>query len=295
MLPGGMVRRSWLLSLFAAIVGFCLYAYDDWCDALHLPSVKAFLGSIEFVMLVPGLALMAFTISENFRLKERAYADRLVLERERRFQFLGRIAASVAHEIRNPLHNQRLLLDELRLVVSSGDRLLDRIDANLDRLDHAVSLVYELASPGGSPEREDAQDISLPAVVEAAIDQLSIRLPEAGGIVREAPVPFPRVRGSVAAIQIVAENLLRNAVQSAAGSTVRVSFECTSVTCSLIVRNPGSIPPEVLAGDTAWEARPGGLGIGIAIARTLAQTCGGDLLLHNEGGQVVAQMVLRRA
>ncbi len=60
------------------------------------------------------------------------------LERKKRLEALGRVAAGVAHEFRNPLGGIRLTIDSLRRTLDEPGERLDRIDRAVHHLDHIV-------------------------------------------------------------------------------------------------------------------------------------------------------------
>ncbi len=60
------------------------------------------------------------------------------LERKKRLEALGRVAAGVAHEFRNPLGGIRLTIDSLRRTLDAPGERLDRIDRAVHHLDHIV-------------------------------------------------------------------------------------------------------------------------------------------------------------
>lgn len=288
-------RRSWLIAAVATLVGFALFYYDDLLDESHLSSgIHTMVEVVEFVLLGPGMGVLAFILCEYLRISQ----ERLRNERERaqqqRFLLLGRIAASVAHEVRNPLHNIRLLIDEMHHSggMPADAPLCKRVEANLERINRAVELVYQLAKPAGVVTAVEV-GVDLAALANEAVEAETSRsgTPIARGIVTDPAL----VACPAATVRIVLDNLLRNAV--AGGGDVRVEVRGGDATWEAVVCNRGTLPADLLAdgGDEPLaSAKEGGLGLGLFISHQLLRSVGGSLRLSQHGGMVEACLRLPR-
>lgn len=271
-------RHSLLAAVAAGLAGLALWGLDDriitpWLGADH-PLHEA-TETAELLILCPGMAVLAWLVAERLRLQQ----ARLALAREQRFAALGRVAAAVAHEVRNPLHILGLLCDELR-----ADGRLDAaahtdLRRQLARIGGAVTQVYALARPaaGGEPTGDLAA-----AARAAAARHAGAAL---GPLPAAAPVACPDE-----ALAVIIDNLLRNAL--AAGGAARLAVEPGAAGWVLSVRNPGRLPPQA-ADEGAGDG--GGLGLGLFIVRHLAARAGGDLTLRQEGEAVLARLTLPAA
>jgi signal transduction histidine kinase len=289
-------RRSWLIAAAATLVGFGFYYYDDLLDESHLASgIHTVVEVVEFILLGPGMGVLAFILCEYLRMAQ----DRLRIEQERaqqqRFLILGRIAASVAHEVRNPLHNIRLLIDELHHNgdMPVGQPLCQRVEANLERINRAVELVYQLAKPAGVATQVEV-GVDLVTIVREAVQAESTR----SGIPIASALPdVPAVVACPAAtLRIVLDNLLRNAV--ATGGPVRCEVASHGDIWQVVISNRGELPADLLGeegGEGAHDsAKVGGLGLGLFISRQLLRGVGGGLALAQQGDQVEARLRLPR-
>ncbi|MBA3699945.1 MAG: HAMP domain-containing histidine kinase [Planctomycetes bacterium] len=288
-------RRSWLIAVAATMVGLAFYYYEDLLDESHIPSgIHTAVEAVEFVLLGPGMGVLAFILCEYLRIVQ----DKLRSERERaqqqRFLILGRIAASVAHEVRNPLHNIRLLIDEMHHSGSmpADQPLCQRVEANLERINRAVELVYQLAKPTTVTTQVDI-GVDLVAITREALDAETAR----SGLRIEATLPATPapVACPAATLRIVLDNLLRNAV--AAGGVVRCEVVPGNGIWQAVIRNRGDLPAEVLGEGTDEahdSAKAGGLGLGLFISRQLLRSVGGGLVLAQQGDEVEARVCLPR-
>src|SRR5262249_31421783 len=100
---------------------------------------------------------------------------------------------------------------------------------------------------------------------------------------------LPQVAVDAVQIQQVVVNLVRNAIDAAKHADapdVRVATELTDDAVLMTVEDNGpGIPPERLQGlfKAFSSTKSRGLGLGLAISRTIAQTHGGDLKVDPGG------------
>jgi|GEM_PF-158249 len=287
--------RSWLAGIGGMIVGSTLFAIDVAVDQLHIGTehLHFWIECIEFAIVGPGLGAACLLLVERLRISREAVERRAAEERANRFQVLGRMAAAVAHEVRNPLHTLRLVQDELchDLPALHNHPLRLEVERNLERIDRAVELVYQLARPS-------ADDV---AVIDAAAALREVIAAHAGRatIDLSAPAGPALVNASTSGLRMVLDNLLRNAVEATPrGGAIAVRLAAGDDGWELTMVNPGVLPAGVASGslgDPGESQKSGGLGLGLAIARHLAGHAGGELTLGQEGDQVRAHLRLPAA
>jgi signal transduction histidine kinase len=289
--------RSWILGAVALAFGLGLYVYDDWCEQVQIPIAKTILNGLEIIVMGPAMAVLAFLLSERLRVSDLLHRRQLAEEREQRFRFLGWIAMSMAHEVKNPLHNLHLVTNELDLRAAGDDhRLIGNLRQNLERLDRATRLIYALARPPRPSSDEDLQPVEVTALLDEVVAEAQGRA-ERQAAVDAVPAATPvHADGDREAMRIVLSNLMRNAIEAADGGPVTVRCFEESAATVVVIRNQGTMPPEVaVESDGLPSRKPGGLGVGIAIARHLAAALRGRLRFSSDAGWVSARLELPRA
>ncbi|MGH7439702.1 MAG: sensor histidine kinase [Polyangiaceae bacterium] len=223
---------------------------------------------------VTVVALLAGYLADRLRLAGGALqaANRRAMEAERQ-AVLGRIAAGLAHEIRNPLGSITGSIEMLREspVLSDDDRrLCDIIRREARRLNDLVGDMVDLSRPR-APKAE-ATDVGGIAKDVVALAASATRTADVK-VVYEGPDEEVWARCDGAQIRQVLWNLVRNAVQATpAGSSVYVRVRRGAAEVQIAVDDEGPGVPEY-AGDKIFDesftTRTHGAGIGLAVVKRI--------------------------
>ncbi len=214
---------------------------------------------------------------------------------------MGRLTASIAHEVRNPLSaiNQAAqLLEEDGTVAPEGQRLLAMIRNNSKRIDRIVGEVLQL----NRRDRQQPETIALADFLRNLVDEIVQAENIAPGSVQIA-IPEELVvifdRGH---FNQILWNLVRNAWQhcqkkeASVRIAARAGYMGDAVIFELADDGPG-IPAELRGQvfEPFFTTRPGGTGLGLYIARELADANGATLELLPKSPGAHFRMTLKRA
>jgi two-component system, NtrC family, sensor histidine kinase PilS len=214
---------------------------------------------------------------------------------------MGRLTASIAHEVRNPLSaiNQAAqLLEEDGVVAPEGTRLLGMIRNNAKRIDRIVGEVLQL----NRRDRQQPETVSFADFMRALTDEITQaeNMPP-GSVALQVPDDLLIIFDRGHLNQIV-WNLIRNAwqhCQKREGSirvVARAGYMGDAVICELMDDGPGipaELRPQIF--EPFFTTRPGGTGLGLYIARELADANGAALELLPKGPGAHFRMTLKRA
>jgi signal transduction histidine kinase len=201
---------------------------------------------------------------------------------------IGSFAASLAHEVRNPLSAVRLDLERAREGVTGDDRvatLLDRALQQIDRLDATVSGSLRIARSGNVPMTPlDIRDPIRAAVAAAAPDFAA----RGARLDPSLPPDALMVHGNSAALEQLLLNLLLNAAaalpaQGSASVEARLLDDAVEIT----VRDDGrGIAPDELdrVFDPFYTTREDGTGLGLTIVLRIADAHGAELGIESQLG-----------
>ena len=229
-------------------------------------------------------------LTERKRAEESLHKMQIELAHANRVATMGQLTASIAHEVNQPI-TAAVLNAEAAL------RWLGAQPPNLDQVRGSLGLVVEAGTRAGNviegiralvkkaPPRQACLDLNeaIAEVItltrgEAAKTGVSVRTDLADGL--------PLIYGDRVQLQQVVLNLIINAIEAMSGvtETPRALLICTQkaepngVLVEVRDSGPGFAPATIeRLFDAFHTTKPGGLGLGLSICRSIIETHGGRL------------------
>ncbi|MCA1963134.1 MAG: HAMP domain-containing protein [Prosthecobacter sp.] len=284
----------WLLSLGAAVLGAGLLV-DAWILKKAIQPVEQIISAAERISRgnlgtrieshsgSSELARLTKVLNETFASLERAFAQQ------------SRFSADVAHELRTPVS---VLIAEAQSALErdrSGAEYRETISTTLRaarRMSGLIEALLDLAKiESGSDADRSLCDL---AALSAEVIESLRGMAGTQDITLSATLnPAPCVANAAQITQVIA-NLVNNAVQhNLSGGEVRIRTGSDDGGASVQIENTGpGIPAEDLPhvferfyrADSSRSRRSGGVGLGLAICKAIADIHGAKLKAESEPG-----------
>lgn len=214
------------------------------------------------------------------------------LTTQRRLASLGRVAAGLAHEVRNPLAAIKIRVDLLREQEPGGHKavLLGAVADEVERLDAVVDDLLTFARTG-----ESRSEVELGELVCKRVEASS---PWAKHEHVEVSCRCEHVMASLDArgLERVIDNLVRNAVEATPRGgkvDVVVGVEDGQIIVDVLDDGPGVLAEIV---DDLFEpfvtTKDTGTGLGLALSRTIVEAHGGALSYRRVAGRSAFRLSL---
>ncbi|HET7622734.1 MAG TPA: ATP-binding protein [Gemmatimonadaceae bacterium] len=200
------------------------------------------------------------------------------LAESERIASLGVLASGLAHEIKNPLASLQMGLYLLERQGADGSKL-SRIRRDVRRIDDIVCglLRYTNHEPVERPGLVDVRPI-----VSNCVAELRPLAEDRGARLTERYAhESASVLGLPGQVRLVVSNILTNAIDSIPdGGAIHVELELSTSLVEISVADTGpGIPPELRDRifQLNFSTKPGGSGIGLALARRETERLGGHI------------------
>lgn len=244
-----------------------------------------------------AFAVQTSLVLEYRRLRER---DDRAASLERAEATSTAILRAVSHDLRTPLATMRASVDGLvsgSLDAEDRSELVAAVESSTEQLERLIDNLLDLSRVQSGLVHPVLRDRSLEEVLP-----LAVAGHPGGAVSLELDESAPLVRTDAGLLERVVANLVANAVRVSSGKPVRVLAHVLpdSVDILVVDRGPG-VPPELRERmfepfQRLDDSTPGGLGLGLAVARGLTEAVGGTLTAEDTpGGGLTMVLSIPRA
>lgn len=255
----------------------------------YYPVLSAFGRTLALTAALITLVVVVLSVI-RVRLERRTIQLERQLSRSENLAAMGRLTATLAHEIKNPLAIIRGSAQRLGRLEPEAERMARFVVEEADRLSNTMGRYLQFARGDQAPAGEGDAVAPLVAtldLLEGELRSRSVALERVG-----APWPAAPVRLDNESLKQVYLNLILNAVEAMEGGgrlTVGAHLRPGRVEVAFTDDGPG-IPPEVLRklGQPFTTTKARGSGLGLFLARRLVRSAGGDLHIESREGHGTA-------
>lgn len=224
-------------------------------------------------------------IVHDLTMRKKAEKDMLLAER---LSMTGKIARTIAHEVRNPLTNLTLALEQLKDEMPADNESVtlfsDIIERNANRIEQ---LIGEMLN-SSRPRELDLQLVSVREILEEtlalAIDRMNLKQIR---LERHEFGEMPRLLVDKEKIKIALLNIIINAVEAMNPGTGVLTIRVERTPGLLVVYvadNGKGIPPDDLEKlfDPFFTSKEGGMGLGLTSTRNILTGHGASVDVTSE-------------
>jgi signal transduction histidine kinase len=195
--------------------------------------------------------------------------------------------AAISHDLRTPLARMRFKLEK------APPELKTSLASDVEQMEAMVSAVLAFIREGA--EARPRERLDLLSVVEVAVDNAAA----AGGDVELAGVEALIVEADALGLQRLFANLIENAVKYGGGARVKIHAEGGEGVVEVLDEGPGLPETELervfqpfYRGEPSRSRDTGGIGLGLAVARSIARAHGGEVGLTGGTSGLTARVRL---
>jgi len=204
-----------------------------------------------------------------------------LVSRNQRLSAIGKMAASLAHQIRTPLAGALLYLSQCRSRRDDAERST-LLEKGIDRLRHLDLLVQDMlvfARGRGAGER-----VRIAELFRDVYDAAMAVKPAGAHLIVHGTDALVELDGNRTALTAALTNLINNAFESLPNVVVTLKAQLRGDRVEFTVQDNGpGIAPSIQSRvfEPFFSTRPAGTGLGLAVVKTVTEAHGGALALDS--------------
>ena len=296
-----------VLFVTTLITGFFVWRFTRPIKELSTAARKVAVGNFD--VQVPAerldeMGTLASAFNEMTAKLGRARELENQLHQAEKGAVVGRLAAAIAHEIRNPLNYINLTLDHLRSSFAPADpnkrntfvQLTTQLKAEVARINRHITDFLKYSRPS----KLDLQELDVRAEAEDALRLIEARADECRiktNIIQDGPLPA--VMADREALRSVFTNLVINAVEAIDSEGGNISIKLSNPETNSVKVEISDTGRGIAAQDISkvfepyFSTKETGTGLGLAIVKKAIDDHGGTIsVVSKEGSGTTFTIIL---
>ena len=292
--PAYRRRDPYIVALVEAVGGRTLLLLpllkeDELVGAIGILREQAEPFTESQIKLLTDFAVQATIALESTRRERQYHGVQIELAHTNRVATIGQLAASIAHELKQPIA-------AARISAGAGLRFFDKNPPALAEVREALACIVNDTDRAGdvvdrinalfkkTPPRKEALDVNT-AILQVAMLTHSEAINNGVTVRTQLADHLPHLEGDRVQLQQVMLNLIVNAIQAmsdvaADRRDLLISSEATKDGVHVGVRDTGpGLSPESLPRlfEPFYTTKPEGMGMGLSICRSIIEAHGGRM------------------
>ncbi|PZX02868.1 two-component system sporulation sensor kinase B [Psychrobacillus insolitus] len=210
------------------------------------------------------------------------------LQRADKLNVISQLAASVAHEIRNPLTTVQGFLQLMSIEPQVHSNHKKYIDISLKELNDAQSIINDYLSLA-KPQTEELSSINLSAEVKNAVSLINSYSNIKGIRIESSIQELLHMNGNRAELKQILVNIMKNGIEAMKENgllTVRLYSNLGEIFIEIIDTGMGMTKEQIhKVGTPFYSTKDKGTGVGLTISYQLVQSMKGKLEIESERGK----------
>jgi two-component system, sporulation sensor kinase E len=263
---------------------------EEFETELKLANGKTAVCLINLIQVVDnqnGLAQYQAVLKDITK-RKKAESELILAEK---LSMTGKIARSIAHEVRNPLTNLNLALEQLKDEVPEGvedaELYFKIISRNAKRIEELIASLLE----SSKPKSLSLQNTDINKVIESSIKIVEDRLKlQQMNLKLNLANNLPELPIDIEQLKVAFINLMINAIEAmkAGEGLLNISSSLEHQEVKVIISDNGNgISKENIKKlfDPFFTAKKGGMGLGLTSVQNIVQSHLGDISVESEIGE----------
>jgi len=203
-----------------------------------------------------------------------------------RLAFTGRIAASIAHEIRNPLGNVSMSVQQLREAFTEDSPWAKHIEVIIRNTERINFLITELLNCA-RPPKLNIQPHDIHEILENILDSIKTKIASQQiEVSKRFNSQMPPINVDKEQIERVFLNVMINSLEAMPnGGKMTITAEIEEDSLVVKIRDTGEGIPEediIRIFDPFFSTKPSGVGLGLSITYGIVVSHGGTIGVESE-------------